>query len=31
MSQSINEYLLNKQEKHKHMSRLRIGSVTVTV
>jgi len=31
ISQSINEYLLIKQEKHKHISRLGIGTVTVTV
>jgi len=31
ISQSINEYSFNKQEKHKHISRLGIGTVTVTV
>ena len=31
ISQSINEYSINKQEKHKHISRLGIGTVTVTV
>jgi len=30
-SQSINEYSFNKQEKRKHISRLGIGTVTVTV
>ena len=30
-SQSINEYSFNKQEKHTHISRLGIGTVTVTV
>src|SRR6218665_717191 len=29
ISQSINEYSFNKQEKHKHVSRLGIGTVTV--
>src|SRR6218665_593590 len=29
ISQSINEYSFNKQEKHKHISRLGIGTVTV--
>jgi len=27
--ESINEYSFNKQEKHKHISRLGIGTVTV--
>jgi len=31
ISQSFNEYSFNKQEKHKHISRLGIGTVTVTV
>ena len=31
VSQSINEYLFNKQEKHKYISRLGIGTVTLTV
>src|SRR6218665_1125357 len=30
ISQSINEYSFNKQEKHKYISRLGIGTVTVT-
>jgi len=30
-SQSINQYSFNKQEKHKHISTLGIGTVTVTV
>ena len=31
ISQSINEYSFNKQEKHKHISSLGIGTVAVTV
>ena len=31
ISQSINEYSFNKQENHKHISRLGIGNVTVKV
>ena len=31
IGQSVNEYSFNKQEKHKHISRLGIGTVTVTV
>src|SRR6218665_1087990 len=31
ISQSVNEYLFNKQEKHMHISRLCFGTVTVTV
>jgi len=29
ISQSINEYSFNKQEKHKHIVKLGIGTVTV--
>jgi len=28
-SQSVNEYSFNTQEKHKHISRLGIGTLTV--
>ena len=31
VNQSINQYSFNKQEKHKHISRLAIGTATVTV
>jgi len=31
ISQSMNEYSFNKQEKHKPISRLGIGTVTITV
>jgi len=31
ISQSINEYSFNTQDKHKHISRLGIDTVTVTV
>ena len=31
VSQSINDYSFNKQEKHKRIFRLDIGTVTLTV
>jgi len=31
ISQSINDYSFNNQEKHKHNSRVGISTVTVTV